>query len=145
MFGFGHFSFFNNLDDLRLTFRTILILLSTLVVTARFFRKRTLPYPPGPSGVPILGNALQIPPRWSWLWYTEQAKQFGAAFLPSRYLMPASEPLTWNPIDVAGDVVYVTALGQPIVVLSSKEATDDLLVKKTTMAGRPYLAMMQDL
>jgi hypothetical protein len=34
-------------------------------------------HPPGPSGLPLLGNALQIPDRKQWLSFHDWAKQYG--------------------------------------------------------------------
>ena len=33
--------------------------------------------PPGPEGEFLFGNARQIPPSRSWIYYTNLAKQFG--------------------------------------------------------------------
>ncbi|KIK54565.1 hypothetical protein GYMLUDRAFT_232002 [Collybiopsis luxurians FD-317 M1] len=65
-------------------------------------RAQRLPLPPGPRGLPFIGNALSIPAERSWLTYHEWSKIFG-------------------------DVVYVSALGQSIVVLNSAQAISDLL------------------
>lgn len=40
-------------------------------------RKSDRPYPPGPKGKPILGNALDIPPTHSWLYYAGLKKDYG--------------------------------------------------------------------
>jgi hypothetical protein len=45
-----------------------------------------------------------------------------------------------------GDVVSVDVLGHPIVILSSLNAIEDLLVKKSAiLSGRPSLSMAGDL
>ena len=35
------------------------------------------PTPPGPRGLPILGNALQISNEYTWLTFTRWAKEYG--------------------------------------------------------------------
>ena len=35
--------------------------------------------PPGPRGLPLLGNALQIPRAHSWLAFTEWAQTYGGS------------------------------------------------------------------
>lgn len=35
------------------------------------------PLPPGPQGLPLLGNALQIPLTYSWLAFTRWAQAYG--------------------------------------------------------------------
>lgn len=42
--------------------------------------------------------------------------------------------------------MYFSALGQPVIVLSSAQATTDLLLKKASVfSGRPYMAMVMDM
>lgn len=40
-------------------------------------RRRGLPYPPGPSGWPVIGNLLDLPPVSTWLAYTDFSKKYG--------------------------------------------------------------------
>ncbi|KAG2008668.1 cytochrome P450 [Coprinopsis cinerea AmutBmut pab1-1] len=68
-------------------------------------RRRNLPLPPGPKGLPILGNLLQIPFEYPWKMYAEWKKQYG-------------------------DIIYLEALGQKILVLNSLETIEALLVKR---------------
>lgn len=124
---------------------TVLVasLLFASIALARWWTKRAAgKRPPGPVGEPILGNARQIPAEYSWMRYTELAKQFGPCFL-GLYLN------AWIVTDFRGhlgDVLYLTAMGQPIVILSSPKAISDLIVKKSAVfSGRPYLAMLGDL
>ena len=44
----------------------------------RSSRRRGLQYPPGPRGLPILGNLFDIPRRAPWETYTRWGKQYGA-------------------------------------------------------------------
>ena len=39
-------------------------------------KRRRLPPPPGPAGLPILGSIFGLPLKEAWLTYTEWAKQF---------------------------------------------------------------------
>ncbi|KAI0736555.1 cytochrome P450 [Fomitopsis betulina] len=59
----------------------ILLLLCCAVIPLASFRLvrhwRSLPLPPGPRGLPILGNALQLPATYTWLTFNNLAKIYG--------------------------------------------------------------------
>ncbi|EJD49809.1 cytochrome P450 [Auricularia subglabra TFB-10046 SS5] len=76
-------------------------------------RRRRLPYPPGPPARWFTGNLRDIPESYPWLRFSEWAKTYG-------------------------EIVYVTILGKPLVVLNSLEACKELMVPAT---GRPLSAM----
>ncbi|KAJ7750812.1 cytochrome P450 [Mycena metata] len=84
-------------------------------------KKRRLLLPPGPPGKPIIGNALDIPVHNAWHKASQWAKQYG-------------------------DIVYVDAVGQPIVYLNSFEVTQDLLEKRSSIySDRGDAPMLKDL
>ncbi|KAH9847428.1 cytochrome P450 [Lenzites betulinus] len=101
------------------------VLLSFLVFTAillwrRTSRSRRLPLPPGPNPMPIIGNVLDIPTK---------------RMAPSLRDMSAKY----------GDIVYLNALGQPMVVLNSYEAAIAVLEgHSATTSSRPQ-SIMADL
>lgn len=43
----------------------------------RLSRRKRLPYPPGPRGMPVLGNALQIPQTHGWVQFSRWAEEYG--------------------------------------------------------------------
>ncbi|KAH9925317.1 cytochrome P450 [Fomitopsis serialis] len=80
-----------------------------------------LPLPPGPRGIPLLGNALQIPTDRSWLAFAEWAK-------------------------IYGPVMHLSVIGSSFIVLSSREAIFDLLNKKNLIySDRPVIPMAGEL
>ncbi|EAU89623.1 hypothetical protein CC1G_02512 [Coprinopsis cinerea okayama7 len=81
---------------------------STFQNKRKFARRRKgLPLPPGPKGTPLLGNLLQIPQEHSWKVYAEWKEEYG-------------------------DIIYLEALGQRIIVLNSLEDIEALLSKRAT-------------
>ncbi|TFK21913.1 O-methylsterigmatocystin oxidoreductase [Coprinopsis marcescibilis] len=78
-------------------------------VLAQQSRKRArqgLPLPPGPKGVPIFGNLFQIPKIEPWLTYKDWSKEYG-------------------------EVTYLEAMGQPIIILNSLSAILELLENRS--------------
>ena len=69
------------------TMTTVLLTVALLVLSGFLFlqrqsnsRSRTARFPPGPPGKLIVGNALDIPPRESWVWYSRLQKTYGQQF-----------------------------------------------------------------
>ncbi|KZT64716.1 cytochrome P450 [Daedalea quercina L-15889] len=96
---------------------TIAVFLSLLTayVFWRLVSRKSLP--PGPTGLPFIGNTLQMPKNREWVAYGQLAKKYG-------------------------DVMHMTVLGKSIIVLTSREAILDLLEKKGTIyADRPIIPM----
>lgn len=85
-------------------------------------KKRLLPSPPpGPKPHFLLGNVLDFPYENPWAVYNEWKKQYG-------------------------DVVYINLLGQPMLILNSLEACQDLLDKRSAKySDRPRLVMVNEL
>lgn len=53
---------------------------TTAVVYHRIRRASNLPRPPGPPGLPLIGNLLDIPKEYSWVTYREWSRQYGELF-----------------------------------------------------------------
>ncbi|GJJ12868.1 hypothetical protein Clacol_007114 [Clathrus columnatus] len=92
------------------------ILLSLLLIS-----KRAKNRPPGPKGWPVIGNLPQMPKMHEWLTFSEWSKDYG-------------------------DCIYLTILGQPILVLNSLKAATELLDQRSSIySSRPRLVMAGDL
>lgn len=76
-------------------------------------------YPPGPKPRWIRGN--KIPKERQWLKFHEWSKIYGKYFNVDSDLSGSANRHN------LGDVVYITIMGQPTVVLSSLRAASDLL------------------
>ncbi|PIL24606.1 cytochrome P450 [Ganoderma sinense ZZ0214-1] len=103
------------------------VAVACLVVLLVFVLRRsghdTRVYPPGPPRRLLVGNLRDIPSGgYEWESYREIAKKCGS------------------------DVVYLTALGTKLLVLSSFEAARDLLDRKGAIySSRPRLVMINEL
>ncbi|KAK7029624.1 hypothetical protein VNI00_014322 [Paramarasmius palmivorus] len=75
------------------------------------------PLPPGPKGLPILGNALDFPQSQPWVTFAQWAKEYGP-------------------------IVHLQVLGQSIVILNDVNYAFDMLDKKGRQySNRPTLVM----
>ncbi|EJU01102.1 cytochrome P450 [Dacryopinax primogenitus] len=95
-----------------------------LVTFAYFLKQKkspTLPVPPGPQGLPIIGNALQIPKERTWLVYADWAKKYG-------------------------DLTHLTAFGQHLIIVNTRSAARELLEKRNaSYSGRVHMTFAGEL
>jgi hypothetical protein len=108
-------------------------------------KKGSTPYGPGPKGVPILGNAADLPKTDDYKVYTQWAKKYGEHWSSINYFIyfiPAVSYSTCSP----GDFIYLTVLGQPIYLISSLKAASELMDKRAMIySDRPVMVMAQEL
>ncbi|KAI0066945.1 cytochrome P450 [Artomyces pyxidatus] len=84
----------------------------TVLLVQRYLTGNRRKLPPGPPGLPIIGNALALR-KSMWLQFTEWKHKYG-------------------------DVIYLTALGQPIIVLNTQKAVSELMDRRSAIySNRP--------
>ena len=94
------------------------LLLAVSAWALRFFlhywtRKRKLP--PGPQGLPLLGNVWDVPQHYSWLTFTEWGRKHG-------------------------DIVSFSVFGRTTVVLNSAKVASEILDKRSfNYSDRPRM------
>ncbi|KAJ7663410.1 cytochrome P450 [Mycena polygramma] len=100
---------------LLLHWRSILIALFTFPIYSYIRKNRSPSLPPGPRGLPLIGNVLDIPTVAQWLTFAELG-------------------------DVWGDIMCLTALGQTLIVVNSNKVAEDLLESHgATLSDRPMI------
>ncbi|KAF9812628.1 hypothetical protein IEO21_06099 [Rhodonia placenta] len=84
-----------------------------ILLLARLAKRRSAALPPGPQGWPIIGNALDFPTSHQWKTFAQ-----------------------WG--DRWGDIMSVSLLGRPVVVLNSFRLASEMLEKKSSIySDRP--------
>ncbi|KAG2362235.1 cytochrome P450 [Suillus spraguei] len=84
-------------------------------------KKNPAPYPPGPRGLPLVGNFLDIPRINTWLTFTEWGQKYG-------------------------DITHIEVLGRHMIVLNSfKTAVKMMDSKGTLYSDRPVIPMAGEL
>ncbi|KAI9444592.1 cytochrome P450 [Lactarius indigo] len=87
-----------------------------LILVVRYLTSPWRRVPPGPRGLPLIGNALELQDKL-WMFHRDCKQKYE-------------------------DVMYLDAFGQPILVLNSLKAASELLDRRGTIySGRPRLIM----
>jgi len=96
----------------------VVVTLAALVSISFVKSRRSSPLPPGPSGWPLIGNILDMPTREGWKTFARWGEKYGA-------------------------MTYVNLLGQPMVILNSRQLATEMLEKKSTIySDRPELTLL---
>lgn len=117
----------------------LLPLVLALAVLARILyvaRTRQARLPPGPR-TSWLGS-VNVPREYQWLTYAHWKKTYGTR-PPYSFIDVTDSPRT-------GDIIYIRVLGNPIIVLNSAEAVNDLFEKRSAnYSSRPVRVMVNEL
>ncbi|EIM84081.1 CyP450 monooxygenase [Stereum hirsutum FP-91666 SS1] len=100
---------------------TTLIVAVTLYTRRQQFKQLNLPYPPGPKGLPIIGNVFDNPEKQPWVTYRDWSRQMGSP------------------------IIRLDMMGRKIVVINEFQAAVDLFEKRGSMhLNRPRFPMMNE-
>jgi len=107
----------------------ILLAVCVLRLLFRNQRKTKLPLPPGPTRLPIIGNALDIPLVSMTQTYLGWTKKFGMQYMQYKWtLVPYSLKLTCSS---GSDIIYLEALGKKMIILNSYDVATELLDRRS--------------
>ncbi|PIL27798.1 cytochrome P450 [Ganoderma sinense ZZ0214-1] len=107
------------MSNIEISLALSLVLIVIFVVRHYLFNR---PLPPGPTGLPFVGVAWQIPSDKQWLKFHDWINSY------------------------EGDIVAITAMGQPTLILGSAKAASDLLdAKGAIYSDRPSAVMAGEL
>jgi cytochrome P450 len=117
-----------------LTWLDIILAALGLYLVKKMLEKSYPPFPPGPKGLPLVGNMLDMPKMQEWITFAKWGQQYGTylSFLPKGCMYSC------NP----GAISSVTILGQSMVILNSARMAVDVLDKKSSKySDRPIMQM----
>ncbi|TFY62291.1 hypothetical protein EVJ58_g3958 [Rhodofomes roseus] len=100
-------------DEMSMPYVLLGVGLLTFLLYRQVIRRLTLRLPPGPRRLPIIGNALQIPSKSSWVTFAK-----------------------WG--EIYGGIVYLSVPGETMILLNSPEIVNELLEKRSAIySDRP--------
>ncbi|KAJ7804522.1 cytochrome P450 [Mycena olivaceomarginata] len=99
-----------------------ILVLSCILLVCSIRNRSRLALPPGPKKLPLVGNFFDMPTSEEWKTYQRWSREFDS------------------------DIIHLNVAGKSIIILSSLQATNDLLVQQSSIySDRPRFPMLNEL
>ncbi|KAH9929328.1 cytochrome P450 [Fomitopsis serialis] len=95
-----------------------LLLFIVAFVAAALATRKKRPLPPGPRGIPLLGNIYDVPRGREWLAYQNWSREYDS------------------------DIIYLNLAGTPVVVVNSIDAAYELFERRSSLYSDRYLHLL---
>ncbi|KAF7371342.1 Cytochrome P450 [Mycena sanguinolenta] len=116
---------------------TLIMTAAAITVAYTLRKRRTLPLPPGPRGLPIVGNILDLPATNNWLHFAKLGEVWGTRLK----LRPGIRTNIRE-----GEILSLTVLGQTMIIVNSLGIAEDLLeTHGANFSDRPVMPMAGEL
>lgn len=111
------------------------LLLAYLIKRYLVSAKKPAPYPPGPKGLPLLGNALDFPSQNIAEEYARWGEKYGSRFR----LSPSNQQQNSPVLTHVGNILYGGAFGTHVIILNRRKDADELFERRASIySDRPY-------
>ncbi|KAF7341375.1 hypothetical protein MVEN_01874000 [Mycena venus] len=99
-----------------------ILVLSCIFLIYSIRNRSRLALPPGPKKLPLVGNFFDMPTSEAWKTYQRWSKEFDS------------------------DIIHLNVAGKSIIILSSLQATNDLMMQRSSIySDRPRFPMLNEL
>lgn len=123
----------------------IVLAVVALWLVKKVTEKKPLGRPiPGPKGWPIIGNLFDVPNEVEYKVFSQWRQKYGEQ--DNRLCQLKLGRLHDQSVITLGDLIQMTVLGQPTIIINSPQLATEILSKKSAIySSRPHLTMACDL